>query len=144
MSEATTLSEIKAQRAALAEAKAKRDAARDAAEAPELEARLLREELALDKAEIEIGPLGRALAVVQTDLGAIILKRPAAVIFKRFQDSASMRSEELEKLVRPCLVYPVASDFVTIIDALPATLIRCANAVSVLAGVRTEELQGKS
>jgi len=104
--------------------------------------RALRDEEAVDAAEQEHG--AKKIAVVQTDLGVVIVKRPHVATFRKFQDKGSTDSESLEKLVRPCLVYPKLPEFELICSELPATLLRVANAVTMLAGVRTEELAGKS
>ena len=138
---ATQLADLRAQRAALAEARRIREEQRAAAEQLIEEKRGLADDQALEAAEIEHG--AKKIAVVRTDMGAIILKRPHPVIFKRFQDKGSLKHEDLEKLVRPSLVYPDAARFNEIMDELPATLLRCANTVSGLAGVRMEEVAEK-
>lgn len=90
------------------------------------------------------GPLGTKIAAVETDLGVIIVKRSNPVLFKRFQDHGSTKTAELDKLVRPCLVYPTPDAFDRIVEELPATLSRVASAVCELAGIRSQEVQGKS
>jgi hypothetical protein len=110
----------------------------------EAEERAAKDDAAIAAAEAEHGPIGKKIAVVQTDIGAVIVKRPNHIHFRRFQDAGSTKSGELEKLVRPCLVYPPLSAFEALLEELPATLTRCADAVCGLAGVRAEEVSGKS
>ena len=110
----------------------------------EIEERAIRDREALAEAEAKHGPVGKKIAVVQTEVGGVILKRCNPLLFRRFQDSGKTTSDELERLVRPSLVYPDASTFEKWCDEQPATLIRCANAICVLAGVRVKEVEGKS
>lgn len=137
------LTEIRAARAALAAEKSKRDADRSVADQLAAEELALKDEQAIACAESEQGPVGKKIATIATDMGVIILKRSHPLLFKKFQDTGSLRHADLDKLVRPCVVYPDASKFDGIIDELPATMLRCANAVSMLAGVRVEEVSGK-
>lgn len=138
------LAKAKADRAAIANAKADREAARALADEVAAEELAARNEAAISQAECDHGQVGKLITVVDTDLGVIILRRANSLLFKRFQDSGKTTTADCDKLVRPCLVYPDAAMFDRIIDELPATMIRLANAVSVLAGVRTEEATGKS
>lgn len=139
----TRLAAARNTRTALEQAKADRDEKTAIEELVEQEERAARDAEALDKAETTIGKLGKKIALVQTDMGAIIVKRPNAVLFKRFVDTSSLKTDDLDKLVRPCLVHPPVAEFDRILDELPATLMRVANAVTALAGVRTEEAAGK-
>lgn len=102
----------------------------------------LEDEQAIDAAEREHGV--RRIAVVETEGGAVIVKRPHANTFRKFQDKGTTDSQALETLVRPCLVHPTLARFESICAEEPAVLLRVANAVSRLAGVRAEELSGKS
>jgi hypothetical protein len=137
------LSELRAKRAALAEERAKQEAERALVEQIEAEERALRDDEAIAAAEAEHGPVGKRIAVVHTDLGVIIVKRPNPLIFRRFQDKGTTKTEDFDQLVRPCLVYPSKTEFDRILEELPATLIRAANAVCALAGVRHDEISGK-
>lgn len=103
----------------------------------------LRDAPEIAAAEAEHGPIGERIAVIETDLGAIVIKRPEPVVFKRFQDKGSTKTDDLLALVRPCLVYPDAKRFGEILDALPATLSRLADEAVTLAGLRTKEAAGK-
>jgi hypothetical protein len=137
------IEELRAKRAALAEARRQREIARAPAEQLALEEQGLADDQAIEAAEIEHGPVGKQIMVINTDLGAIIVKRSHPNMFKRFQDKGSTRTEDLDKLVRHCLVYPQPAEFDRILKELPASLLRCADAVSFLAGVRMEDVTGK-
>lgn len=138
---------LDAARAKLAEIEAVR-AAREEEVAPlaQVEAleRAATNAAAIAKAEVDHGPVGKKIRIVDTDLGVIIVKRPNHVLFRKFQDEGKFDTITLDKLVRPCVVYPDHARLDSILDELPATLLRLADAVSVLAGVRKEELSGKS
>ena len=147
------LSELRDKLAELAERKAKRDAEDDARRTIERRKRDLLDEEAVAAAEekhgrsIEYGERmvdGRKIAIVRTDLGVVIVKRPNHVIFKRFQDSGEANSEEFERLVRPCLVHPDSATFDRYLEEQPGILGRVAGAVATLAGIRMKELSGKS
>jgi hypothetical protein len=112
-----------------------------------LEAAAVREENALrdapgiEKAEIEHG--AGKIATVVTCLGAIVVRRPHVAAYRRFQDQASSKSEDVIKLVRPCVVYPTAAELDRILDEQPGTLALLAEAVATLAGAAQQERQGK-
>lgn len=141
--EEAELKALRAERAAIAAARRAREAERSTGEQIVAERLALADDQAIDKAEAEHGPIGKRIALVRTDLGTVILKRAHPHIFKRYSDKGSIKSTDLEALVRPSLVYPEVGKFDAILEDLPATLMRCADAIAVLAGVRTEELQGK-
>lgn len=141
----------------LEEARAKRTAAalaREEAKRPaRLQTELEREERAISDDEViarledELGPIGRAIGVVRTDLGAVVLKRATPPAFKKFQDLMARenpKQHELSgELVRPCLLHPAQAELDRMLAEQPHILIRCANVVSELAGVRAKEEAGK-
>lgn len=137
------LEQVRAERARIAAARDARANERATADELLIEERGLNDDKALDDAEVTHGPVGRDIAVVETDLGNIIIKRAHPAIFKRFSDKSSLKHDDLETLVRHCLVHPSPGAFDHIMSNLPATMLRCADAVSVLAGVRREAVQGK-
>ena len=137
------LRELRAKRAALAAAREAREAQRIADEQIAAEKQDVIDNEAIEAAEIAHGPVGKKIMVVKTDLGAIIVRRPKQAAFKRFQDTGSLKYDELEKLVRPSVVHPSLSAFDQIMEELPATMLRCADAVSVLAGVRRDDVSAK-
>jgi hypothetical protein len=137
------LDEIKRRRAEIAAARERRAEERARAAAVEDAERELADDEALEKAEIEIGPVDVMIALVDTPLGQIIMKRPHAATFKRFQDRENKKSEYVLEFIKPCRVYPDLAAFERILEALPATAIRCANAAARLAGVRNNEVSEK-
>lgn len=144
MSEASDkLKALQAERAALAAAREQRVSQLADEELIAAEEQGLADDKAIDKAIAEHGPIGKRIAVVKTDMGAIVLKRPTSGTFKRFQDAGSMKHDALEQLVRPSVVHPTLGTFDMIMEALPATMLRCADAVSVLAGVRRDDVSAK-
>ena len=147
------LAEVRAKLNERAARKALRDLDADTQRSLEKAKRDLLDAEAIDEAEAKYGDAleygsgqaeGRKLAIVRTDLGAVIVKRPNHVLFKRFQDSGEATAEEFDKLVRPCLVHPDDATFDRYLEAQPAILGRVAGAVATLAGIRMKELSGKS
>ena len=96
---------------------------------------------AIAKAELDFG--ATKIGIVKTDLGCVIVKRPNPVLYKRFRDKESAKTQDLESLVRPCLVHPDATRFDAILEEQPATLDRVADRVVYLAGFRAKEVSGK-
>jgi hypothetical protein len=145
--EQTQLAELRKKRAELEGRRAIREAARLVADEIDSERRALALAEALEKAETEIGPLGRKLGIIETNEGAIIVKVPPAPLFHRFQELSSRKDGfsvvEIQKLIRPCLVYPSAAEFERIVSELPATLVAVGNKLAELAGQRAEEAAGK-
>lgn len=137
------LAAVRAKRALVAAARNARNEQRGAELQLESELQGLADDEAIARYEVEIGPIGKQIMVVDTDMGAIILKRAHALKFKKFQDKGQQTHEAAYMLAQPCVVYPDSARFDVIVDALPATTIRCANAVAVLAGVRSEEIAPK-
>lgn len=134
------LAEIRARRAALAEARDKR-AQPTPAEQLAIEQRELATDEALEAAEIEHGR--DSVECVRTDAGNVIVKRPHLATFRRFQDAGKSDAKTLDLLVRPCLVYPDKATFDQLCERLPFMLNLCADAVARLAGVRMEQQQAK-
>jgi hypothetical protein len=134
------LREIRNKRAALAEARAARDVL-TAAQKLDLEAQALRDEETIERFEAEHGPT--KIKAIRSDAGLVIVKRPHRVVFKRFQDKGSIKTDDVEQLVKSCLVHPTKDAFDQMVDDLPALLHQCADACARLAGVRTEETNAK-
>lgn len=132
-------------RARRREAEAKREAALTGGallECAEKEEREASDEEAIQRAEEEHS--AKRIYVVRTEnLGCVIVKRPDPVRYKRFRDQESSKTQDLEKLVGPCIVYPDRMTFDRILDEAPATLDRVADAVVTLAGFRKKELAEK-
>jgi hypothetical protein len=145
--DAERLKEIKRQRDELRERRFARNEEQSKREALETAERGLRDEQAIERAEAEHGAVGKKIAVIETDMGAIIVKRANHVIFRKFQengrDENGVNFDEAEKLVKHALVYPTRAEFDRIAEDLPATIMRCADAVAILAGIRVKERVAK-
>ena len=76
------------------------------------------------------------------DGSMIVVKRPAQVSFKRFQQS-KVYFDDCDALIRTCLVYPNTKDYSKIIDVWPGLALSAANEACALAGVRAKESEGK-
>lgn len=137
-------------KAAQAQIKAEQDKVAELREIRELEEQVRKaEQDALDaphiaKADEDLGIRGRHFAVVETDLGAVILKRPNALIFRKFQDSGKSTTQAYESLVAKSLYYPSSKRFEEMCDDIPYLVTKCADVVSYLAGVRKKDLDPKS
>jgi alpha-ketoglutarate-dependent taurine dioxygenase len=89
------------------------------------------------------GELGDRIEALHTSEGMVVVKRPNSLHFRRFQELGNAKLADVEKLVRASLVYPDATRFDAIVDALPATLIQAADLVAKLAGVGRGHVEGK-
>lgn len=137
------LADLRAQRAQIEAERTAREQERSIEQQIADEAIALDDERAIAKAEADHGQVGKAIGVVKTSLGVVILKRSLAVKFRRFQEQ-EIDAAAIEKFVRPCLVYPDLAKFEALVDELPAVWGMCANELSVLAGLKRKELTGKS
>lgn len=137
-----TLDEVRAERLRLEEARTEREKA--AADAAELAAELrgLQDDQAWDAAVAEHGERKVARLLTPED-GAIILKRPNTVLFKAYQDKQGNKSEDVEKLVRTCVIYPEKIVFGAMLKEQPGLLMVCMGIVLRLAGFRAEDILGK-
>jgi len=127
----------------LAKERSAREARRSLTDKLADEERELKNEQALDRAEQEHGPVGSKIATIYTRSGVVIVKRAHPAAFRRFQDVGKQTTTECEKLLRPCLVHPDPSTFDKWADEEPAIILRTANALCTLAGVRSDEAGGK-
>jgi hypothetical protein len=84
------------------------------------------------------------IAAVGTRLGVVIVKRPHVATYRKFQELADPKANDLENFVRPCVVYPDAAAFDRINDELPGVMGVAAKLIGRLAGAASEELMGKS
>lgn len=142
------MSDLKARLAAAKTARAALAAkATEAAEADELaaevaaEERALKEETALQQLVEQYG--AAKLAKVDTPMGAVILLRPTAAAFNRFQEYDGFKVEHLKQLVLPCVKYPTIPEFEEMLREQAGILIACGTAINHLAGVRKDQLAGK-
>lgn len=127
-------------------------ASRKPSEEEALEAAAVAEELALKNdqavaaAEKEHGK--KNIAVVTTDGDCVIVKRPNSVLFRKFQDEVAKNdgiatSDQQERLVFSCLVYPDKPRFGAMTEEQPVLIQRCLLAIADLAGAKRAELGGK-
>lgn len=138
--------ELRVIRAKRAELAAKREAAEAAAELErelDAERRALRDEQALCDAIEKHGALDKGVAVVESSLGLVVVRRSSAMKFRRFQDKETCTTEDIMGLVRPCVVHPPLTELDDMLDEQPALLARIGNAVARLAGVRLSEVAKK-
>lgn len=136
---AEKLAALRAQREALADAAAARLEVSDD-EAVAIEEKLLAEDLALDKAQSEHG--AKAVRLVRTDVGAVIVRRPHVAAYRKFQDGESS-TQVTEELVKSCLLYPSKSEWDKLMNVQPGVLTKVANACVELAGFRLSDVKGK-
>lgn len=134
--------------ARIKELEAKREArAADHRADKEHAAALRRLELAeaIDSAETQHGPVGTHLLVLDTETehGSVILKRPNKARYRAFQEKRNTKTEDLESLVRSCIVYPNPDRIDRMFEDLPGALARFGKAMAVLAGFRDDELTSK-
>jgi len=105
----------------------------------------LRNDQALAKAQDEHG--AKNVAAVFTDSDVVLLKRPDAVRFKKFQDDVakaeSLPSDKVEQIVYSCVIYPDKSRFGAMLNEQPVIAQRCLVAIAELAGAKRAELGGK-
>lgn len=119
---------------------------RAAATAKERELAAVRREVAdrkaIDKAAEEHGE-GK-FALIRTDLGVVIVKRPNHMHYRRFINLKDPSSDDATRLVVQCLVHPDKAGFEALSEELPGVPMLAASAVIDLAAGRTKDLSGKS
>ncbi len=108
-----------------------------------LEERRLKETQALADLEAQHGKVGKEIDLVPSDVGAVIVKRPTMNVYRRFQDSGTNETKDLENLVRPCILYPSRAEFDNMIERLPMLLTHVADTCVVLAGLRAKQIKSK-
>jgi hypothetical protein len=143
--EAQKLADVRERRAKLEKERAELSARKAAAEALVIEERKLAEDEAFAKAQDDFGE--DAVARIATRLGAVIVKKPADILYRNWTETAPKKGgytfNHLHKLVFPCLVYPTAAMFDHICKEQPATMGTCADEVCALAGIGFEERLAK-
>lgn len=126
---------------------ANRTAEEQKARAADLRAQVLAAKNALrdDPHLVELeGERGTDYDVVVCRLGAVALRKPSPVQWKRFQTSKQDPREAAEAMVRACLLYPSKDEFNAILDDQPAALESFAMVCASLAGQDVQRLTGKS
>jgi hypothetical protein len=101
------------------------------------------ERAALEAAEKEHGEHGRKIAVIVTDEGAVIVKRPHRLVVKAFFDAGTTKFEELEKVAKHSLVYPSKEAFSKLLDEQPGAAAVVASEALLLAGAGAKTFSGK-
>lgn len=150
MSEETSTTETTAapadERAALEAELAQLEAEREARAKSTATADLRRkvaDEKAIAAAEAAHGLVGKAIEVIPTGAGVVIVKRANPLVYRRFMDQGKFTTEACDALARTCLVHPSIGAYEALIDDYPSTPVSAANAIARLAGVRATELSGK-
>lgn len=100
-----------------------------------------RTKAALEAAEKEHG--AQRVALVMTDEGAVILKRPNRLNVQKFMDADRITSTTMIALVKSCVVHPDKDAFDRLLDEQPAALAPIANVALTLAGAGAKSLAGK-
>jgi len=143
------VSDLIKMRAKLAELEAARierlAAEEEAAEIEALDVQLRNAE-AINKFEQELGKQGREIGVIDCEhLGLVIVRKPHAAAWKRFQDTSgkNITSDEVIVFVTPHVVFPTKIEFGQVCESMPATPGRCALVLAALAGSRKADLEGK-
>lgn len=147
------IAQAKAQLAELAAARAARETEAAAArELADLQAQV-RDAQIVDAAEKEHGPLasrdeagnlvGGSIARYDTPRGAVVVKRPSHLIFRRFTDAGKLNTDTCLGLIKPSLVHPPRDEFEAWVEEYPGIVLPLANLVSSLAGVRSTDTAGK-
>jgi multidrug efflux pump subunit AcrA (membrane-fusion protein) len=150
---AQELAAVKAERAALAAARAARVEAEALADQLAEQRRLLELETAVVEAEEKHGALGRKIAIVhfrradESIAGSCILKKPNHQIHRRFQltdtKGEAAKSAEIDKLFLHCLVWPSVEKFEALVEEHPGASAVLLNTIGKLAGASSEETAGK-
>jgi hypothetical protein len=97
--------------------------------------------VALEAAEKEHGE--RRVALVMTDEGAVIVRRPHRLNVQKFMDAEKITSAAMMALVKSCVVYPDKDGFERLLDEQPAALAPITNVALGLAGSGAKALAGK-
>lgn len=130
------LAEIVAKREAIAKAREERAKAKEIERAIEAEGVALADDEALEKLEAEYGEAGKKIIMLRTKAGGVILKKPTHAQWRAHQDKQLKRghanTDESEKIVRQCRLYPDASRFEAIIEEYPGALAACFGALATL------------
>lgn len=141
--DATRLAELRAKRLGMEQARESREAARIAAKAIAAEEHAIADEEAIMEAEREHGEIDVKIRIVHTSAGTVIVKRANNLLFRKWADNGKTDSQDVEKLIRPCVVYPAIEVFDRMLNDQPAIAFDVANSVAYLAGARAKEHAAK-
>lgn len=145
--------EIKALKERIAKAKAERAKLEAEAEARAEKTRLerearaaenaLRDEPHIAAAEEKYGALGEGIAIVDTPRGAIVIKRPHHLVYRKFAAKDKPKIREVEEFVTSCVVYPEKAEFESISEEFFGVVNACASAISILMDATSKAREGK-
>jgi hypothetical protein len=89
----------------------------------------------------------KVIRVVNTPLGAIVVRRPHHLAFQQFMRKAGsekgMDEAAIWRLVKPCVVYPDVARVEEITEEYPGVTVRLGNAVVELGNGVVEDAEGK-
>ena len=87
------------------------------------------------------------IRVVNTPLGAVVLKRPHHLAYQQFmrrvQSEKGMNEADVWRLAKTCIVYPDVARVEEITEEYPGVTIRLGNAVVELGNGEVEAVEGK-
>jgi len=87
------------------------------------------------------------IRVVNTPLGAIVVKKPHHLAFQKFTRKAASAKGfddmDIWRLVKPCIVYPDVAKVEEITEEYPGVPARLGNAVVEMGNGEVEEVEGK-
>jgi len=139
--------QLAAQLAAIREERANLKVDREARATPSVEDQIKAEtqalaaERALDEAQRKYG--AKQVRLVRIPDGAVIVRRPHWVAYRKFQDQKEFTYDATEEFVTGCLVYPDRRAFAKLLEEQPAVLAQIGLACGELAGLRVDELKSK-
>lgn len=145
--------ETKALKERIAKAKAEREKheaeAEAKAEVERLRRQAEREENAardaphITAAEEQYGPLGEGISIVDTPRGAIVIKRPHHLVYRKFAAKEKPKIREVEEFVTGCVVYPDKARFEEISEEFFGVINACAEAIAILMSNTSKAREGK-
>lgn len=139
------MTEAKSPAEQLAEVQAKREALRLEREAKAAEPNLAAEmQLLTDEEELAKLQDNRLREVIETDLGLIAVVAPKHLDYQKFSDSSDPSYAKIQAFVTPCVVYPPAQRFNSMLEQRPGILRAVSDAVIRLASAKAVEKARKS
>jgi hypothetical protein len=103
------------------------DAAAERLREVKLKAARVEAQPAIESARSEYGEDG--IAIFETHLGIVIVRRPKHHIYRRFLDAKSINTNATEQLVSACRVYPDRPTFDRVLEEAPHTLMLFADRI---------------
>jgi hypothetical protein len=131
---------VREQLEALRTARVEREEAANALARDEI---ALRDEIAMQEHGEPVGERGLDWQIVSVPDGCCIVKKPAALIYKRHFELKSPTAVNVQNLVTSCLVWPSQREFLELVEKRPAILTLAGGEVLALAGHSMKALEGK-